>query len=367
MRYGSLFSGIGGLDLGFELAGFECAWQVEIDSYARKVLAKHWPDVRRWDDVTTFPPSMADACSRWGQDDELCPRWYKPRVGGEELQSPADHDWSADVVIGGFPCQDISYAGKGEGLDGERSGLFYEAVRVISTLGPKYVVLENVAGLLTRGLDAVLGTLASIGYDAEWHCLQAADVGAPHLRDRIFIVAYAQGERLDRYNSRVGCGRRDEHPEGSPNGRCQVPDSDSWRQQVSAKPHGQSQRPGLEAQLGRDADRLHNPVPNAEHGGREGGHQEGKGSEATVPCGEATDSGGEGLQEREGAEGQWTYPTVAGGGWWDVEPGMGRVANGIPKRVDRLKCLGNAVVPQVAYWVAQRVLQIEEGKVHGGV
>ena len=158
---GSLFAGIGGLELGLEMTGgFKTVWQVENDKYATRVLEKHWPDVRRWGDVATFPP-----------DD--------------------GHDYRCDLICGGFPCQDISYAGKGEGLGGERSGLFYEAARVIRILEPRYVLLENVSALLTRGLDAVLGTLASLGYDAEWHCIPAAAVGAPHIRDRVFIIGYA--------------------------------------------------------------------------------------------------------------------------------------------------------------------------------
>jgi DNA (cytosine-5)-methyltransferase 1 len=159
LTFGSLFAGIGGMDLGLERAGLACKWQVEIDPYCRRVLAKHWPDVPRHDDVRTFPPSDSE-------------------------------DWSVDVIAGGFPCQDISFAGKGAGLSGERSGLWFEFARCIRDLRPRYVVVENVAALLVRGLDAVLGTLASIGYDAEWDCLQADAFGAPHERDRTFLVAY---------------------------------------------------------------------------------------------------------------------------------------------------------------------------------
>jgi DNA (cytosine-5)-methyltransferase 1 len=159
ITFGSLFAGIGGFDLGFERAGMSCRWQVEIDDYATKVLKKHWPNVHRERDIRE------------------CGRHNLERV---------------DVICGGFPCQDISYAGRGAGLDGERSGLFFEAVRVVCELRPRIVVLENVAALLTRGLDRVLGTLAEIGFDAEWHCIPAAALGAPHIRDRVFVVAYAK-------------------------------------------------------------------------------------------------------------------------------------------------------------------------------
>ena len=162
MTFGSLFAGIGGMDLGLERAGMECRWQVEIDPYATRVLARHWPDVRRHDDVRTFPP-----------DDGT--------------------DWQVDLIAGGFPCQDISYAGKGAGLSGERSGLWFEFARVVRTLRPRFVLVENVPALLTRGIDAVLGTLATLGYDAEWECLPASAFGLFHNRDRVFICAYCQG------------------------------------------------------------------------------------------------------------------------------------------------------------------------------
>lgn len=156
LTFGSLFAGIGGFDLGFERAGMQCLWQVEIDDYATQVLAKHWPHVKRYRDIRD--------------------------VGKHNLER-------VDVICGGFPCQDISYAGKGAGLDGERSGLFFELMRVVGEVGPRVVVLENVAALLTRGLDRVLGTLASFGFDAEWHCIPAAAFGAHFRGDRVFIVA----------------------------------------------------------------------------------------------------------------------------------------------------------------------------------
>ena len=159
LTFGSLFAGIGGFDLGFERAGMTCKWQVEIDPFCQKVLAKHWPKIPRHTDIKTFPTK-----------------------GG---------DWRVDVLCGGFPCQDISYAGKGAGLEGARSGLWYEFVRVIRKLGPRYVVVENVEALLDRGMGAVLGTLADCGYDAEWSVLSSCTLGATHMRRRVFVVAYA--------------------------------------------------------------------------------------------------------------------------------------------------------------------------------
>ena len=163
LTFGSLFAGIGGLDLGLERAGMECRWQVEIDDYAQRVLAKHWPDVRRHDDVRTWP------------DGDVEP---------------------VDLICGGFPCQDISYAGAGAGLSGERSGLFFETVRVVRLLRPRFVLLENVAALLTRGLDRVHGELAALGYCTESHCVPASYVGARQLRDRVWIVAHAECDSI---------------------------------------------------------------------------------------------------------------------------------------------------------------------------
>jgi DNA (cytosine-5)-methyltransferase 1 len=154
------------MDLGLERAGMECKWQVEIDDYASRVLAKHWPTVHREKDVR--------------------------QCGAGNLEN-------VDLIAAGFPCQDISYAGKGAGLNGERSGLFYEVARIVGEMGPRYVVLENVSALLTRGLDQVLGTLVSLGYDAEWHCIPAAYVGAPHIRNRVFVLAYMRSVRRNSF------------------------------------------------------------------------------------------------------------------------------------------------------------------------
>lgn len=155
MRVLSLFSGIGGLDLGLERAGMRVVRQIEKDPYCRAVLRKHWPDVRIDEDVMTAE-----------------------YVEGE-----------ADVVCGGFPCQDVSNAGLRAGITAERSGLYRELVRAIRVVRPLYAIVENVAALLGRGMGTVLGDLAEIGYDAEWDCIPACAVGAPHCRDRVFISA----------------------------------------------------------------------------------------------------------------------------------------------------------------------------------
>jgi len=165
MTFGSLFSGIGGMDLGLERAGMTCRWQVEIDPYARKVLELRWPDVPKWGDI------------REVQGDEL------PRV---------------DLLAGGFPCQDISNLNiNAKGLNGKRSGLWIEYRRLIKYIRPKVILIENTPGIRSRGLSTVLSDLDALGYDAEWHSIPASTFGAPHPRDRVWIVAYPNGERLE--------------------------------------------------------------------------------------------------------------------------------------------------------------------------
>ena len=143
----SLFAGIGGIDLGLERAGMQCVTQVEIDDYATRVLEKHWPSVRRLRDVRS--------------------------AGAHNLPR-------ADVIAGGFPCQDISNDGRGAGIvNGTRSGLWSEFRRIVRELRPSYVFVENVSALLHRGIDTVLGDLAALGFHAEWHCIPAADTETP--------------------------------------------------------------------------------------------------------------------------------------------------------------------------------------------
>jgi DNA (cytosine-5)-methyltransferase 1 len=170
---GSLFSGIGGLDLGFERAGFRVLWQCEADPWCRQILGGRWPGVPCHPDVRELSSTNA------------------PRV---------------DVLAGGFPCQDVSSAGVKRGLAGPRSGLWREFARLIGELRPRYVVVENVSALLSRGLGEVLGDLAACGFDAEWDCLPAAAVGAPQRRERVFVIAYPRGRGRE--------GREKRHREG---------------------------------------------------------------------------------------------------------------------------------------------------------
>lgn len=155
-----LFSGLGSFSLGLERAGFKTAGLCEINPFARRILAKHWPDV----------PCAHDIRQREFREGE------------------------ADIICGGFPCQDISQAGGGAGLAGARSGLWGELLRAIRMVRPLDAIVENVAALLDRGMGTVVGDLAEIGYDAEWHCIPASSVGAEHHRDRVWIISHPDSE-----------------------------------------------------------------------------------------------------------------------------------------------------------------------------
>lgn len=164
MRAGSAFSGIGGLDYGLEQAGFQFAWQVEIDERKQAVLARHWPSARRFGDIA--------------------------QVKATDLEP-------VDLICGGFPCKDVSSSGRRAGIEGEHSGLWAHLARLIGELRPRYVLVENTPGLLVRGMGRVLGDLVALGYDTEWDCLPAAAFGAAHLRARIWILAYPRGVRVE--------------------------------------------------------------------------------------------------------------------------------------------------------------------------
>ena len=162
-----IFSGIGGFSIGLEKAGMQTVAFCEKDSFCQKILKKHWPDVPVFSDIS--------------------------KVYKDDLKTLGP----IDIIAGGFPCQDISCAGKQTGINGTRSGLWKEFKRLINELKPKYAIIENVANLRSKGLVAVLQDLWEIGYDAEWHCIPASAFGAPHRRDRIWIVAYPASKQCD--------------------------------------------------------------------------------------------------------------------------------------------------------------------------
>jgi len=223
MKVLDLFSGIGGFSLGLERAGMETVAFCEFDEHAQKVLRKHWPDVPIHSDIR-----------------ELNAKQYRGTV---------------DVICGGFPCQDLSTAGKQVGFSGERSSLYGEMLRVISECMPRYAIFENVTGLLTgdsgRWFGQFLYDLAQIGFDAEWHCISASDIGAQHHRDRVWVIAYPCGSR-----SKVGLARQNVRQEGDT--RISINLSNEIRRA--------RRKPGMEGwSIEPNVGRVANGVPNRAH------------------------------------------------------------------------------------------------------
>jgi DNA (cytosine-5)-methyltransferase 1 len=305
----SLFSGIGGLELGLEWAGLgETSLQCEIEKFPLEILEKHWPDAVRINDVRKI--------------------------------KKADLPGSPNIICGGFPCQPHSLAGKRKGASDDRH-LWPEFARIIDEYRPDWVVAENVPGIRSNGaLLEVLTDLADVGYDAEWIRLSAAAVGAPHLRERIFIVAYpGSAGRSEIASSPFGNEKAngrgpqenhvfDGHAQGDP-GRhypgSSAHDSDSHEsgRSTDGEPHSGSEE--TRRASGDHSDGLRAPL---------------------------ADASGEGLQGRVFTETARTaLPIPPRETQWSTEPDVGRVAHGIPRRVDRLKALGNAVVPECAYFV----------------
>lgn len=268
MRIGSLFSGVGGLELGLEWAGIgKTVWQVEQDDYCRRVLKRHWPGAIRFHDVRHAMREVLPA---------------------------------VDLICGGFPCQDVSGAGKGAGLSGARSGLWWEFARIIGEFEPSVVVVENVTSGANRWVDAVRRSLGDLGYQTIPIPLSAADCGAPHLRRRVFIIAIANAKReqLRQQCGRVGGARRQGSAVSVIDGAAQpVAAAHSMRQlQPQGCEQDQRRRVG-------DSCKAHR-------------------------------------------------------GYWAVEPKICRVAHGVPSRAHRMRALGNAVVPQCAQVVGEVLKQL---------
>lgn len=331
----SLFSGIGGLDLAAEWAGFTTVGQCEWADYPTRVLGKHWPDVPRWRDIRTLTKES-----------------FYEKTGLRTV----------DIISGGFPCQPFSVAGKRRGKEDDRY-LWPEMLRVISELRPAWVVGENVAGIVNMALDTLLSDLENIGYTCQAFIIPACAVDAPHRRDRCAIIGCRAMER--KHNGR---GRR----------TYSLENSDCVR---FGEPGVLSQQQGR-AKFERDG----KDVAHAESIGLQrewsGGDQiGGTRPEKAQPerrCDvlSDTDNGCRTLRrdgELPAVEETGESRTDHGGGaqkyvsgqWWPTEPNVGRVAHGIPARVDRLKCLGNAVVPQQFYPIFRAIADIERGIIHG--
>ena len=268
LRELALFAGAGGGILGGHLLGWQTVCAVEREPYAASVLMQRQndgilPPFPIWDDVCTFDG--------------------KPWRG------------LADVVSGGFPCQDISAAGNGAGIDGERSGLWREMARIIGEVRPRFVFVENSPLLVGRGLAVVVCNLAEMGYGAQWCCISASDLGAPHKRDRIWLVAYASELQRDGCDDHAGISMGGESFPESGNGCGSETVADSSQQ-----------------------------------------HEQGKQSKCTNQ------------EERQGSQQRQIRSCSHGFGSWPSESGICRVANGVAARVDRLKAAGNGQVCRVA-------------------
>jgi DNA (cytosine-5)-methyltransferase 1 len=278
MRVLDCFAGIGGFSLGLERAGMETVAFCEIDPFCQQVLAKHWPNVPIYDDIRG--------------------------LSRERLKS--DGIGGIDVVTGGFPCQDLSFAGRQAGITGERSGLWSELCRVIGDIRPRYAIMENVTALISgdsgRWFGRVLGDLAEIGYDAEWHCIPASYLGAPHRRDRIWIVA--NPSRLQRHGGEL----YEKHSEGEVSEFGAGIGADNVAHANSPRLEGRSLA-GNSSEVGPWVQQFIERCPDSDR------------------------------------------PT------WRSEPDVGRVAHGVPDRAHRLKALGNAVVPQIPELIGRAIME----------
>lgn len=267
MRVGSLFTGIGGIDLGLECAGMEIAWQIENDPVCQAILQRRWPDVELHNDVRR-----------------------KMRLA------------EVDMVAGGFPCQPVSTAGRRLG-EADPRWLWPQFLKIIKQAQPRWVFIENVEGLRVRGLGSVLKGLAESGYDAEWDCLPAHIVGAPHARFRYWIVANRNGDGS--YWTRLHEGERPSVFQLAREGWSRLSSNGTSALGTSAYPHSaRFQRLGSKRKLCQVAPEV----------------------------------------------------AVSRFGWWESEPHVGRVVYGIPNRVDRIRQLGNSAVPQLVEVIGRAIL-----------
>jgi DNA (cytosine-5)-methyltransferase 1 len=353
-----LFSGIGGIGLALEPWVRTVAY-CEREPYAQGVLLSRMQsgEIDRapiWDDVTTLRGDML------------------PRI---------------DIVFGGFPCQDLSVAGAGKGLAGERSGLFFEIIRLVKEISPRFVFLENVPAIRTRGLSEVVDAFTKIGYDCRWTCLSASDVGAPHKRERWFLLASPNSKR-----KRLMQGTR----EALRSQEQETVGQDTSNVCKKIAPLGYSNDNGRIASTQSRSDGKNDNKESAWANGscefkRAGEHREVSkdfSNMAHTNCdtirieqrwifGESGqgafffgDNGEEGSfpnssskrlerQRQESCRTGAKFDYSCNDSWWSVEPAVGRVANGIPNRVHRIKCLGNGVVPLQVRTAFQKLAGID--------
>jgi len=314
LNFLDLFSGIGGFRLGAEMAGleFKNEFHSDIEEFPNKVYSKHFPNSIQLGDIRN--------------------------INGHGLKKEYGSDW---IITGGFPCQDISIAGKGAGLSGSRSGLWFEMQRIIGELRPRYAIMENVPALTFRGLDRVLGSLADIGYDAEWTVISARDIGASHLRKRIWIIAYPsqqQSSMCDSESSEQGQIKL-----GRMGGENELSNTDEVGQKQRKQSEiGQQFGGGGNARGESAAFDLQNELPNSNKIGREiwNRQSDGRTQESRT-------------HEKVRCE-NWSLPQMVqannGHLQWQrtFEPEFVRVVDGIPNQLDRIGACGNSIVPGIA-------------------
>ena len=320
----ALFAGAGGGILGGHLLGWRTVCAVEWEPYPASVLC-----ARQNDGVLPPFPIWDDVCSFDG----------KPWRG------------IVDVISGGFPCQDISAAGKGAGIDGERSGMWREMARIICEVRPRYVFVENSPMLTSRGLGAVLGDLATMGFDAKWGVLGADDIGANHQRDRIWIRAEQMGYAYnDGQTATEICPSPIEGSDRSPTQQEQTCQSEGSSEQYAEL--ADTQRMGWEERPSKRRELEKQETPNQlDHRSETSGegqtfaHPQRSGLERREDCGKQevtwTRSGGSPIGDKQ---------------WWSTEPNVGRVAHGVAARMERIKAIGNGQVPLCAA-TAWRILK----------
>ena len=282
-----------------EWAGFKTVLFCEKDEYCRKVLRKHWPDVPIVEDVRDV-------------------EWTEP----------------VTLVSGGFPCQPFSVAGKRRGKEDDRH-LWPEMLRVIREVRPTWVLGENVSGFIGLGLDTAVSDLEKEGYEVETLVFPAVAVGAPHERQRVFVVAHSLGERQQEHGR--GKSVQEAHA-GTEHGSDDVSDSDS---QGRGKQPISELRSQSQTKLGAD------------------GEGRSLADTGRIRCETGATLGEEVSEESGRAEPDLGDQSQRTEDWWSVEPDVGRVAHGVPKRVDRLRCLGNAVVPQQVYPILKAIAEVE--------
>ncbi len=316
-----------GFDLGFQRAGLECRFQVEIDDYCNQVLAKHWPNVKRYRDVRKAHGILSDSCrircdtrrteqplqgprahgQAWKQGKHSCPSCLEP----------------VDVICGGFPCQPFSAAGKRRGAEDDRN-LWPEFKRIIEEVRPRWVVAENVPGLRTLYLDTVLSDLEGLEYTVETVIIPACAFDAPHRRDRLWIVAHTK--RLEREAGAEVQRELRESADGRTHGAGIVADTISFNE-------GRNGIWGASWTSWRQRESTEAIQNVGERRGKENGQPT--------------------TESRLGNLADGVSP-------WLAEPrGIPRVATGIPNRVNRLKALGNAVVPQAAEFIGSLIVEVE--------